>query len=220
MQGQGNNIKRQTQESTFQRIERMHPHKMLLYLTMIGSSLIFLFMVIAYTISKPQTAFLENFSMPKAFVSSTVLLLLSGFCSSKLVRAFKDDQIKQLRDTLGLTLLLGIAFAVSQYIGWTPTPCLGYLFCREGFRIFFVRIDGLTCRSFTSWPWIFNLFIFLHLLGFQRSRQKSHYGYQSLSKDQTSDFCDLLAISRHHLVGPVLLLSFCILMLFPVQETS
>ena len=143
MRGQENNIKRQRGESTFQRIEKMHPHKMLLYLGIVGSSLIFLFMVIAYTISKPPSELLQDFSMPKAFICSTVLLILSGFSSSKIVEAYKKDQIFKLKNTVGITLLLGIGFAVSQYIGWLELQESGIYFAGKASGSFLYVISGL-----------------------------------------------------------------------------
>ena len=143
MQGQGKNIKKQQQESTFQRIERMHPHKMLLYLAIIGSSLIFLFMVIAYTLSKPQGEFLENFVMPKAFICSTFLLLLSGFISTKLETFYNEDKIHQLKYALGITLFLGIGFSVSQYIGWIELQQSGIYFAGKASGSFLYVLTGL-----------------------------------------------------------------------------
>lgn len=143
MHGQGNNIKKQQQETTFQRIERMHPHKMLLYLAIIGSSLIFVFMVIAYTLSTPQSGFLENFTMPKAFVCSTVLLLLSGFTSTKIIPAYKEDNPYKLKYTLALTLLLGLGFGASQYIGWLALQESGVYFAGKASGSFLYVLTGL-----------------------------------------------------------------------------
>lgn len=143
MQGQGKNIKKQQQETTFQRIERMHPHKMLLYLAIIGSGLIFVFMVIAYTISKPQAAFLENFVMPKAFTCSTFILLISGFISTKLEKFYNQDDIPKLNYALGIILILGVCFSVSQYIGWLELQESGIYFAGKASGSFLYVLTGL-----------------------------------------------------------------------------
>lgn len=143
MQGQGNNIKKKQQESTFQRIERMHPHKMLLYLAIIGSSLIFLFMVIAYSISKPQNGFLEDFVMPKAFIFSTIILIFSGFISTRLETYYNEDKIRSLKGALGITLFLGICFAVSQYIGWGALNASGIYLSGKASGSFLYVLTGL-----------------------------------------------------------------------------
>lgn len=143
MQSHGNNIKKQQEESTFQRIERMHPHKMLLYLAIIGSSLIFLFMVIAYAMSKPQIAYQEGFVMPKAFICSTVLLLFSGFYATKLLPVYLADDMHRLKKILLLTLTLGIGFAFCQYIGWLELRESGIYFAGKAAGSFLYVLTGL-----------------------------------------------------------------------------
>ena len=143
MQRHGNNIQKKQQESTFERIERMHPHKMLLYLGIIGSSLIFLFMLIAYTISRPQMATFGNFPMPKAFIFSTVVMLVSGFISTKLLPAFLQDDIHKLKRALLLTLLLGITFGISQFAGWQELRHSGVFMAGKGAGSFLYVLTGL-----------------------------------------------------------------------------
>ena len=112
-----NNTQEEKREGTFARLEKIHPHKMLLYLSIFGSSLIFLFMITAYTFSRPDEDF-SNFVMPKAFIVSLVLLMFSSFSISRLLPAFKKDRMKEVRRILEVTLLLGLAFTISQYVGW------------------------------------------------------------------------------------------------------
>lgn len=118
MQKENKNTKRQKIHSTFSRIENIHPHKMLLYLAMFGSSLIFLFMIIGYSVSAPDANDYIRFKFPKAFIVSLVLLLLSSFSISKALPAFRRDDVKALKRYLAITLFLGLAFTISQYIGW------------------------------------------------------------------------------------------------------
>lgn len=143
MQGHGNNIQKKQQESTFERIERMHPHKMLLYLAIIGSSLIFFFMLTAYTISKPQASFFDNISMPKAFICSTILMLVSGFLSTKVLPAFLADDIHRLKRVLLLTLLLALAFGASQFVGWQELRSSGIFMAGKGSGSFLYVLTGL-----------------------------------------------------------------------------
>jgi cytochrome c oxidase subunit 3 len=74
-------------------------------------------MVTAYTFSRPEEDF-ANFIMPKSFIISLVLLLFSSFFISKVLPAFKKDDMKAVRRSLEITLLLGLAFTISQYVGW------------------------------------------------------------------------------------------------------
>ncbi len=143
MQRHGNNIQKKQQESTFERIERMHPHKMLLYLAIIGSSLIFFFMLVAYTISKPQLASFGNFPMPKAFVFSTIVMLIAGFVSTKVMPAFLNDDIHKLKRVLLLILLLGLTFAISQFMGWQALRNSGIFMEGQGAGSFLYVLTGL-----------------------------------------------------------------------------
>ncbi len=112
-----NNTEEKRGESTMQRLEKIHPHKMLLYLGIFGSSLVFLFMITAYTFSRPEEDFI-NFAMPKSFVVSLVLLLFSSFAISKALPAFKKDKLKDVKRAIEIALFLGLAFTMSQYVGW------------------------------------------------------------------------------------------------------
>jgi len=143
MQRHGNNIQKKQQESTLERIERMHPHKMLLYLAIIGSSLVFFFMLIAYTISKPEMASFGNFPMPKAFIFSTVVMLTSGFISTKVLPAFLQDDIHTLKRVLLFTLLLGIVFGISQFVGWQELRGSGVFMAGKGSGSFLYVLTGL-----------------------------------------------------------------------------
>lgn len=144
------NIKKQIQETTFQQIEKLHPHKLFLYLAMLGSSLIFIFMLTAYTTSKPEGGQLETLGFPKAFVISSFIIMVSSYTISLILKAFKDDNLKKLRDYLGYTLLLGIAFTISQYIGGRQLmisgiymdgePAGAYLYVISGLHIFHLLV--------------------------------------------------------------------------------
>ena len=116
MQNQNKNTKKVAPQTVMGRLEQLHPHKTLLYLAIFGSSLVFGFMIIAYTVGEtPQDI---HFTFPKAFIVSLVLLLLSSYFIGKAVPAFREDDMVTLKNSLGITLLLGTAFTISQYVGW------------------------------------------------------------------------------------------------------
>lgn len=143
MQKENKNTEKQKIHHTFSLIEKIHPHKMLLYLAIFGSSLIFLFIVIGYTISQPNAEDFIRFKFPKAFVVSLVLLLLSSFSISKALPAFLRDDMKTLKWYLGLTLFLGIAFAMSQYFGWYELKRSGIYFSGKAAGSYLYVISGL-----------------------------------------------------------------------------
>ena len=117
MQNQDKNTKKEAQQTVISRLEKLHPHKTLLYLSIFGSSLLFIFLITAYAVRTDTETFI-NFRFPKAFIVSLVLLLFSSFYISKALTAFRADDMRGLKHSLGITLVLGLAFTISQYVGW------------------------------------------------------------------------------------------------------
>jgi cytochrome c oxidase subunit 3 len=113
--------------TTFEKIEKLHPHKMLLYLAMFGSSLIFVFMLIAFTSTyNAPSGETSSFVMPKAFIFSTLVLLVSSYFVSRFERAYENEELKKLSGLMGVTILLGFIFTLSQYWGWHQLEQSGY----------------------------------------------------------------------------------------------
>ncbi|MCC5943702.1 MAG: cytochrome C oxidase subunit III [Bernardetiaceae bacterium] len=107
-------------ESTLQKIERMHPYAMVLYLSIIGSTLIFFGMIVAFLMAtyggnRPP---MESIAMPKSFYLSTVLLLASSWILERAVKAFKVDDFVSLRRSLVILMGISLAFAGLQSVGW------------------------------------------------------------------------------------------------------
>ncbi len=111
------NKKKELISSTFLRIERMHPYKIGMYLVIAGSSLVFLFLILTFHFSRDFENF-DYFRFPRAFVVSTLILLISNFTLSKILHHYKYDNLKGLSKALGLTLFLGLLFLCTQYLGW------------------------------------------------------------------------------------------------------
>ena len=143
MQGNDYNIETKEQEASFQKFENIHPHKMLLYLGMLGSILIFFFMVGSYTISKPSAEFFSNFNFPKAFVLSTVFLMLSSYTMTLAKRSLEQADFKSLRNNMGLTLILAAGFTLCQYLGWKQLDSYGIYLSGESSGAYLYVISGL-----------------------------------------------------------------------------
>lgn len=130
--------------TTFEKIEKLHPHKMLLYLAMFGTSLIFVFMLIAF--SATHTGAVEGvpeFRMPKAFIFSTMVLLFSSFYVSRFLRAYQHEEMKKLRNLIGITVMLGFVFTLSQYWGWHELDVSGYSLTGLSSGAYLYVISGL-----------------------------------------------------------------------------
>jgi len=103
----------------FERIEGLHPLKMINYLFISVSCLLFAFITFMFV---RHLAFeLEgNFSfyLPRFFTVSSILLLSTIHFTSRVTRAFENDEITYLRKLLLYTLITGLIFFISQSIAW------------------------------------------------------------------------------------------------------
>ena len=70
-----------TQSFAFRRIEKMHPIRMLLYLSMIGIGVLFFILTVAFARTGGFSG--EQFQLPKFFSVSAILLLFSSYTMSK-----------------------------------------------------------------------------------------------------------------------------------------
>lgn len=130
--------------TTFERIEKLHPHKMLLYLAMFGTSLIFVFMLIAFTAThNGAVEGAPEFRMPKAFIFSTMVLLFSSYYVSRFLRAYRNEEMKKLRNLIGITVMLGFVFTLSQYWGWHELDVSGYSLTGLSSGAYLYVISGL-----------------------------------------------------------------------------
>lgn len=140
-------------QATLEKIEKLHPHKMLLYLAIFGSTLIFLFMIIAFTATNNHPVMQDGqvqLQLPKAFIFSTLILLVSSYFVSRFVRAFEQENMKKLRNMLGITVVLGFIFTISQYWGWHQLEQAGH---------------GLSGISSGAYLYIISGLHILHLVG-------------------------------------------------------
>lgn len=133
--------------STFlQKMERLHPYEMLLYLGMVSSGLIFLFLTAAFLFSGLHQLAGFNKHIPVSFLISTFLLVLSGYTATKMRLYYQEERIPELESSLRNTFFLGIAFTVLQFAGWkeldqmgvsfTGIPSGSFLYVLSGIHIF------------------------------------------------------------------------------------
>ncbi|OOG70449.1 cytochrome c oxidase subunit 3 [Algoriphagus sp. A40] len=133
-------------QSWLQRIESLHPYETLLYLGMLGSGLIFLFLVIAFLFSGSNQLAGSNHRIPVAFLISTFMLILSGYTVVKMRLHFQEENISKLESSLRNTFLLGVIFTILQVAGWkeltdmginfTGLPSGSFLYLLSGIHIF------------------------------------------------------------------------------------
>ncbi|MBM3425682.1 MAG: cytochrome C oxidase subunit III [Bacteroidetes bacterium] len=129
----------------FQKIEKLHPYETLLYLGMLGSGIIFLFLALAFLFSGRESLQGLNQQMPLAFLVSTFLLVLSGYTAVKMRIHYQEENSAKLHGSLKATFVLGILFTAFQILGWleladkginfTGVPSGSFLYVLSGIHV-------------------------------------------------------------------------------------
>ncbi|NEM97826.1 cytochrome c oxidase subunit 3 [Pontibacter burrus] len=131
----------QKQLSAFRQIERMHPIRMLLFLSMFGIGILFLVLLIAFVRTGGFGPELEQ--LPKFFSVSTVLLLFSSYTISRVPGIYKRDKLKKMTRYLGATLGLGLFFIAAQLMGWRELSAAGITFNSKAAGTYLYLISAL-----------------------------------------------------------------------------
>jgi cytochrome c oxidase subunit 3 len=116
--------------------------KMMLYLTLIGLTTLFLSLTVAYMLSKPNWHW-SQFSFPNAFLASSLFLLLSSYTMQQTLVAFKNDDLKRLKQMLFASLFLSFAFLIGQIFGWQALQNKGIYFSGTPDGSYLYLISGL-----------------------------------------------------------------------------
>ena len=115
--------------SAFQRMERMPPLLMMLYLGLVGIGVLFLFLVLAYAHTHYNAQLPVGLKpFPKFFSISTIVLLISSYVLGQAPRLYRTDDVANLVRCLGATLLLGCIFSGLQVLGWRELMQQGVFF--------------------------------------------------------------------------------------------
>lgn len=138
-----NNTIGTSRNSTFSKIEKVHPFLMMLYLIIAGISVLFLILLAAYI----RTRFLEegpiNRHFPRFFSLSTFLLLGSSVMISRVPFFYRRDDLLRVKIYLWATLLLGMGFVWSQVAGWREMALHGIAFRGGGSGTYIYLLSAL-----------------------------------------------------------------------------
>ena len=104
--------------SVLKTLEKSHSDLIITYLLVGGIFIIFLFLVIGFFVLYGSKKFSPNYQLPKSFILSTIVLLISSFSVYKCKIYFKEENIQLLRKTLEFTFILGLIFFALQVSGW------------------------------------------------------------------------------------------------------
>ena len=102
--------------------------KMLLWFGIGSLIMSFAGLTSAVVVSSKRPDWLKEFQLPEAFIISTVIIILSSLTMVLAKRALKSNNKQATTTWLILTLLLGIGFIISQFIGFGQIIDLGYNF--------------------------------------------------------------------------------------------
>jgi cytochrome c oxidase subunit III len=97
--------------------KRMHPHKFTLWVAIGSIVMMFAGLTSAFIVKSNQSTWIPV-AVPKIFWASTAAILLSSLTIQLALRSFKQRFMQQYRMLVGLTLTLGIAFVVMQWLGF------------------------------------------------------------------------------------------------------
>ena len=104
---------------------QIHPHKAMLNMGLMGISSLFIGFTVAYLFSSNQTWSWADFSFPKLFLVSTILLVISSFTINKAVKAYKNSQEQELKKWFIATAVLSLGFVLTQVLGWMELTAEG-----------------------------------------------------------------------------------------------
>jgi len=129
--------------------KKIHPQKFALWVAMASIMMMFAGLTSAYIVRKAQGNWVF-YHLPVVFWVSTITILLSSVTIVLGLKAFKKREMPKFRLLISITLILGVLFAILQYLGFKQ------LYANH------IRLDGNPSESF--------LFIIaglhlLHILG-------------------------------------------------------
>jgi cytochrome c oxidase subunit 3 len=127
--------------------------KMMLWFSMISMTMMFAGLTSAYVVSKARPDWIENFSLPSAFYTSTLIILISSITFWLAFKALKVNNGKSATTYTLVTLALAVLFALFQWIGFNAIVDQGFYF------------TGAESTVTTSFVYVLVMAHFAHLVG-------------------------------------------------------
>jgi cytochrome c oxidase subunit III len=102
---------------TSQQRKKMHPHKFTLWVAIGSILMMFAGLTSAFIVKSNQTGW-RDIALPSFFWYSTAVILLSSLTLQMALRSFRQREMNQYRSLIAVTLVLGAAFVVLQWLGF------------------------------------------------------------------------------------------------------
>jgi len=122
-----------TQGTEEEKIKRAK--KMMLWFGIISLIMSFAGLTSAFIVSSSREDWLQDFQLPGAFTISTIIIVLSSATMLFAVKSMRLDNRKGTTIGLIFTLILGVAFVISQFLGYEEIISQGYYFTGEASNI-------------------------------------------------------------------------------------
>lgn len=121
---------------------RTHPHKFALWVGIASIIMMFAGLTSAYVVKSGQAGW-SDIKTPAYFWYSTAVILISSITIQSALRAIRQKAMHQYRLLLLVTLILGLAFVVLQWLGFQWLWSRGVKFEGAGAGQFLYVIFGL-----------------------------------------------------------------------------
>ncbi|PWV54108.1 heme-copper oxidase subunit III [Chitinophaga sp. S165] len=104
--------------------KKIHPHKYSLWIAMGSITMMFIGFTSAYVVKRAQANWF-TFQLPVIFWISTAIILTSSATIQMAVKQFRNRNMQRYKQLITLTAILGVAFAVCQWIGFKQMNDMG-----------------------------------------------------------------------------------------------
>ncbi|TWF44938.1 cytochrome c oxidase subunit 3 [Chitinophaga polysaccharea] len=109
---------------TLEQRKKIHPHKYSLWIAMGSITMMFIGFTSAYIVKRSQANWLA-FELPHIFWISTAVILTSSLTIHLALKQFKERNMQRYKQLITLTAILGVVFAVCQWIGFSQLKAMG-----------------------------------------------------------------------------------------------
>jgi cytochrome c oxidase subunit III len=122
--------------------QRREPLRFMLWVAIAGIIALFLVLTILYVLRRQAPGWSEV-HLPLIFWLSTAIILFSSLTLRWADIAFREEKFKAYTNWIGITLLLGFGFVMSQLVGWWQMIQEGVLLQNNVSGAFVYLISGL-----------------------------------------------------------------------------
>jgi cytochrome c oxidase subunit III len=122
--------------------KRREPFAFMLYLAMVGSALLFFFLILVFITKETRNQDIPM-KIPGVFWWSTWVILTSSATLYWANKAFRQERFRSYRLNISLTLIAGILFIILQGFGWRNMLLSGITMSNNTGGMFIYILSGL-----------------------------------------------------------------------------